>query len=109
MKLDKKSLTQFANDQRSAFEAKLKELVEIPSVSSDPAHADDVRRCADAAASTIRQFGGEAEILKTSGFPLVHGRFKGDGAKKTVTLYNHLDVQPASRETEPWTTEPFTF
>jgi acetylornithine deacetylase/succinyl-diaminopimelate desuccinylase-like protein len=24
-----------------------------------------------------------------------------------VTLYNHLDVQPASKETEPWETEPF--
>ena len=109
MKLDKKSLTQFTTDQRSAFEAKLKELVEIPSVSSDPEHANDVRRCADAAAETIRQFGGEAEVLKTSGFPLVHGRFRSGGAKKSVTLYNHLDVQPASRETEPWTTEPFTF
>jgi len=25
----------------------------------------------------------------------------------TVTVYNHLDVQPASKETEPWETEPF--
>ena len=26
-----------------------------------------------------------------------------------VTVYNHLDVQPASKETEPWRTEPFRF
>ena len=24
-------------------------------------------------------------------------------------MYNHLDVQPASKETEPWRTEPFVF
>ena len=27
----------------------------------------------------------------------------------TVTVYNHIDVQPASKETEPWDTEPFVF
>jgi len=25
----------------------------------------------------------------------------------TVTVYNHMDVQPASKETEPWDSEPF--
>src|SRR5213076_3181507 len=48
-------------------------------------------------------------ILETPGNPLVHGRFDVGGNAPTVTVYNHLDVQPASRETEPWTTDPFTF
>ena len=39
---------------------------------------------------------------------MVHGRFNSN-AKRTVTIYNHLDVQPASRETEPWKTDPFKF
>ena len=30
-------------------------------------------------------------------------------AHPTVTVYNHLDVQPASKETEPWRSEPFVF
>ena len=107
--MDKKSLLAFADRERSAFESKLQQLVEIPSVSADPAHKNDVRRCADAAAQTIRELGGEARIINTPGHPIVHGKFRSGSAGTTVTLYNHMDVQPASRETEPWDTDPFTF
>ncbi|MGZ7042455.1 MAG: M20/M25/M40 family metallo-hydrolase, partial [Thermoanaerobaculia bacterium] len=108
MNLDKKTLTGFAERERSAFESKLKELVEIPTVSADPDRKGDIRRCAELAVQTVKQFGGEAKILETAGNPLVHGRFDGKHAK-TVTIYNHLDVQPASRDTEPWETDPFVF
>ncbi len=107
--LDRKSLAEFANRERSAFESKLREFVETPSVSADPEHKADVRRCAELAAATIREFGGAPEIFETAGHPIVHGRFSSGKGRKTVTIYNHLDVQPASRETEPWTTQPFTF
>lgn len=106
--MDKKSLTEFTKRERNAFEAKLKQIVEIPTVSADPDRKADINRCADVAAKTIREFGGEATVIETEGNPLVHGRFNGSHAK-TVTVYNHLDVQPASRETEPWNTDPFTF
>jgi acetylornithine deacetylase/succinyl-diaminopimelate desuccinylase-like protein len=106
--LEKKSLTDYAKRERGAFEAKLRELVEIPSVSAEPARAQDMRRAAECAVETIQGFGGEAEIIETGGHPMVHGRFNGKG-KRTVTIYNHLDVQPASRETEPWKTDPFKF
>jgi acetylornithine deacetylase/succinyl-diaminopimelate desuccinylase-like protein len=106
--VDKKSLASFANSQRSAFETRLKDFVEIPSVSADPQRKNDIRRCAELGAKAIRDFGGEAQVLETPGHPIVHGKFRsGDGP--IVTLYNHLDVQPASRETEPWETDPFTF
>jgi acetylornithine deacetylase/succinyl-diaminopimelate desuccinylase-like protein len=109
MKMDKKSLTAFAASERNKFESTLKELVEIPSVSADPGHKTDIRRCADAAAQLIRDFGGEAKVLETSGYPLVHGSFRAGDNLPTVTVYNHLDVQPASRETEPWDSDPFVF
>jgi acetylornithine deacetylase/succinyl-diaminopimelate desuccinylase-like protein len=109
MTLDKKSLSSFAESQRAAFESALREIVEIPSVSAEPAHAADIRRCADRAANLIRQQGGVAEVLETPGNPLVFGRFDVDPDAPTATVYNHLDVQPASRETEPWNTEPFQF
>jgi acetylornithine deacetylase/succinyl-diaminopimelate desuccinylase-like protein len=109
MNLDKKSLFAFANRERAGFENALRELVEIPTVSSEPERAGDIRRAADRAASLIRECGGEAEILETAGNPLVHGTFKGDAGAPSVTIYNHLDVQPASRETEPWTSDPFVF
>ena len=55
--------------------------------------------------STTR--GGTATVVETGGHPLVHGRLhRGDGLP-TVTVYNHLDVQPA--DGPDWTTEPFAF
>jgi acetylornithine deacetylase/succinyl-diaminopimelate desuccinylase-like protein len=109
MTVDKKELTRWTARERVRFEDALKQLVEIPSVSSDPRHDKDVRRCADAAAQMIRDFGGDAKILKTAGHPMIHGRFKSSSKAPTLTIYNHMDVQPASKETEPWNTEPFVF
>ncbi|HWW61522.1 MAG TPA: M20/M25/M40 family metallo-hydrolase [Thermoanaerobaculia bacterium] len=109
MKIDKKELSRWAANERDSFESTLKNLVEIPSVSADPSRLGDIRRCAEEAVSLIRSFGGEARLLETDGNPLVHGRFDAGRDFPTVTIYNHLDVQPASRETEPWNTDPFAF
>ena len=109
MNLDKKSLTAYAQSERAHFEATLKEFVEIPTVSADPERKGDIDRLAQRAAQLVRDFGGNAEVLETAGNPIVHGRFAGDAGAPSVTVYNHLDVQPASRETEPWNTDPFVF
>jgi acetylornithine deacetylase/succinyl-diaminopimelate desuccinylase-like protein len=109
MNIDKKSLTAWAKSERDRFESTLKQFVEIPSVSADPAHEKDIRACADAAAQLIRDFGGEAKILETDGHPMIHGKFTTSAKAPTLTVYNHMDVQPASKETEPWNTDPFVF
>jgi acetylornithine deacetylase/succinyl-diaminopimelate desuccinylase-like protein len=109
MSVEKKSLVAFANRERTRFEDTLREFVEIPSVSADPERAGDIRRCAELAVAKIVEFGGKATILKTAGNPIVHGRFETGRKLPTVTVYNHLDVQPASRETEPWNSDPFVF
>src|SRR5512141_707491 len=107
--LSKDALTKYAQENREGFEALLKEFVEIPTVSVDATKKDAVSELAHKAAETIHRFGGEAEIIATPGNPLVHGRWGNDPSRPSVTLYNHLDVQPASKETEPWETEPFVF
>ena len=99
----------FATRERENFERDLAQFVEIPTVSADSARKPDIERLASVAADRVRQLGGEATIIATAGNPLVHGRFRSDGAARSVTVYNHLDVQPASRETEPWDSEPFVF
>ena len=105
--LTREALSQFAKESRWDFEMELKALVEIPSISADPAHQGDVRRVAEAARSLFERHGGRAEILETSGNPLIHGWFGEDPSLPTITVYNHLDVQPAN---EPeWTADPFTF
>ena len=107
--MNKSELQNFARNERDRFERALKQFVEVPTVSSDPERQRDIRRCAELAAQTIRDFGGEPKILETAGYPIVHGRFDTQSGAPSVTVYNHLDVQPASRETEPWDSDPFTF
>ena len=45
------------------------------------------------------------DTIDTGGFPMVVGRFFQDASFPTVTVYNHLDVQPA--DGEGWHTPPF--
>ncbi len=104
----KKDLLDHAASERRRFEETLREIVEIPSVSPDPRHRDDCRRVADYAASLIQGMGGEARVIPTRGNPIVDGTFHRDPSYPTVTIYNHLDVQPADRD-EGWKTEPFRF
>ena len=86
MNLDKKSLSKYAASQRQPFEKTLKDFVEVPTVSSEPERLPEIRRMAELAAKTIRDFGGEATILETDGNPLVHGRFDVDGNAPTVIV-----------------------
>ncbi|MEO8056334.1 MAG: M20/M25/M40 family metallo-hydrolase, partial [Acidobacteriota bacterium] len=108
-KLTKEALTAFAAQNRDRFESLLKDFVERPTVSVDPSRKPAIAECVTLACETIKAFGGVAEVLTTSGHPIVHGVFGSDPARPTVTVYNHLDVQPASKQTEPWETEPFVF
>ena len=109
MNMDKASLNAFAKSERDRFEQTFERFVQIPSVSSDPDRQRDIRRCAELAAQTIRDFGGEPKIIETDGNPIIHGKFDSQIGAPKVTVYNHLDVQPASRDTEPWDSDPFTF
>src|SRR4029453_16640892 len=85
------TLRPFTRDVRRRWEDALATLVELPSVSVEPARAGDVRRTAETAAKLVRALGGEATVVPTDGHPLVHGRFRRDGRLPTVTVYNHLD------------------
>lgn len=110
MPLERKALEQLAARERAAFEELLGSFVEVPSVSADPDRRQDLERVAELGAETIRRFGGSADIHRVKdGAPVVLGRFDSRPGDPTVTVYNHLDVQPASKETEPWRTEPFVF
>lgn len=110
MAFTKAALKDYAQGQRERFERLLKDFVEIPTVSADPAHKPDLERCAELALETIRGYGGKAEIHRSPDAPpVVLGSFEASKNAPTITIYNHLDVVPASAETEPWRTPPFTF
>jgi acetylornithine deacetylase/succinyl-diaminopimelate desuccinylase-like protein len=108
-KLSKEALRAFAEKNRARFESLLGDFVERPTVSVDPTKKPAIADCVALACDTIKAFGGVPAVLETGGHPIVHGVFGTDASRPTVTVYNHLDVQPASKETEPWETEPFVF
>ena len=110
MALALKDLQAFAKKERAAFESLLAQFVEVPSISAEPERKRDLERVAELGADTLRRFGAKAELYRVpGGSPVVLGSFDAGPGRPTVTVYNHLDVQPASKETEPWRSEPFQF
>jgi acetylornithine deacetylase/succinyl-diaminopimelate desuccinylase-like protein len=100
-------LETYVVEHRAQFEDLLGKMVEIPSISMDPAKGNDIRRMADLAARMLAGMGAESRIVETGGYPIVSGGWTGGERYPTVTIYNHLDVQPAQ---EPeWQQEPFAF
>jgi acetylornithine deacetylase/succinyl-diaminopimelate desuccinylase-like protein len=100
-----KDISTYVKDCRTKFEQHLKELVDIPSVSADPAHKKDMILCAEHAVKLIKEMGGTAEIVKTQGNPVIVGELLSGKGHPTVSIYNHLDVQPA--DPAEWRSEPF--
>ncbi|HEY7575166.1 MAG TPA: M20/M25/M40 family metallo-hydrolase [Thermoanaerobaculia bacterium] len=103
----REDLKSYAASKRAEFEQTLERLVEIPTVSVEPNRKQEVRRGADLAVSLLESFGAKADLHETDGHPIVHGRFHRGDDLPTVTVYNHLDVQPA--EGDDWRTPPFDF
>jgi acetylornithine deacetylase/succinyl-diaminopimelate desuccinylase-like protein len=104
-KLAREEIDRWIGTIREEFQTRLAEWVAIPSISMDPSRASDIRRQVDVAAAAFRAWGAEVEVIETSGNPVLHARFDVGPGCPTVTIYNHLDVQPA---TEPeWRTDPF--
>jgi acetylornithine deacetylase/succinyl-diaminopimelate desuccinylase-like protein len=104
---DTAALRRRITDLRGEFEERLAALIEIPTVSMDPARRSEMDACAALACRTLRDIGARADVIETGGFPMVVGRVVGDPSWPTVTIYNHLDVQPA--DAAEWKTPPFTF
>ena len=82
----------------------LAELLAIPSVSADAAHAADVARAAEWIAAKVRELGGEADVREQG--RLVVGEIAGPSEAPTVLVYGHYDVQPPD-PLELWESDPF--
>ncbi len=114
----------FAKDNGDRFVEELKALLRIPSISTDPGRAEDVRKAAQFVADELTRIGMEhVRLIETSteakgdkperkGHPLVyadwlHAAPAADGKPKpTVLCYGHYDVQPAEPLDE-WKSPPF--
>ncbi|MFA7238119.1 MAG: M20/M25/M40 family metallo-hydrolase [Phycisphaeraceae bacterium] len=123
------------HEQRQPAIDRLCDWLRIPSVSTDPAFAPDVRRAAQWAADRLRECGLDVKIVPTKGHPVVmaktkgrrdegtKGRSEGNGSASppsslrpsvptslssppSLLFYGHYDVQPPD-PIDLWTTPPF--
>ena len=83
----------------------LKDLLSIPTVSTDPSYAPDMQRGADWCANRLRQIGFDATVHGTGKHPIVTAE-AGPTDGPTVLYYGHYDVQPAD-PLELWSSPPF--
>lgn len=104
------------DNNADAFIDRLAKAVAIPSVSADPAHRKDVFTMAKYLEDQMKSLSIDVEsrdnpLGKQGGTdmdlpPILLGSYGSDPSKKTVLVYGHYDVQPASKE-DGWGTEPF--
>jgi acetylornithine deacetylase/succinyl-diaminopimelate desuccinylase-like protein len=100
-------LRQRVADVLPGVRADLEDLVRIPSVSADPARAEDVRRSAAAVAALLEAEGLETRVVSADGgAPAVIASRPAPAGAPTVLLYAHHDVQPEGDHAD-WATPPW--
>jgi len=99
---------EYATAHKDDFLNCLKEIIHIPSVSTDSSHKADMERAAQWMADQLNTIGMQkVEIFPTPGHPIVYGEClcSPDGAP-TVLIYGHYDVQPPD-PLDKWISPPF--
>jgi acetylornithine deacetylase/succinyl-diaminopimelate desuccinylase-like protein len=86
--------------------AELFDLLRIPSVSTLPERAADVRRAAEWVRAACERAGLRASLHETAGHPIVFAESDPRPGLPTVLAYGHYDVQPAD-PLDLWKTGPF--
>ncbi len=99
---------EYAAAHRDDFLNSLKEIIRIPSVSTDPNHKQDIEIAARWLADQLLAIGMQnVEILRTPGHPVVFAECRCKNPKApTVLIYGHYDVQPPD-PLDKWLSPPF--
>jgi acetylornithine deacetylase/succinyl-diaminopimelate desuccinylase-like protein len=96
----------YARSNRGRFLEELKTFLRFPSVSAQPSHAADVKRCAQWLAEHLRKVGLTVKIVPTARHPLVVASWLKAAGRPTILIYGHYDVQPPEPLQE-WRSPPF--
>jgi acetylornithine deacetylase/succinyl-diaminopimelate desuccinylase-like protein len=98
---------QYISQHKDRFLEELIEFLRIPSVSAQPAHKQDVLRAAEFVKNQLLNAGADkAEVMTTSGHPIVYAERMVDDSLPTVLVYGHYDVQPSDPD-ELWHSPAF--
>ena len=86
---------------------RLKALLRLPSVSTDPAYADGMKATRDFLMARLREAGlSDVRLLDGGGQPAVTAAWNGAPGRPTLMIYSHYDVQPPD-PLDLWKTPPF--
>lgn len=97
----------FIDENLDRYRSELYEFLRIPSISAKSEHDGETQLAAEWLRDRMGEAGLHAEILDTSGHPIVLGEWRGAGPEApTVLIYGHYDVQPPE-PLELWTSPPF--
>ncbi len=89
--------------EKNEFLDKYREFVRIPSIS---ASGKSIQETASYLKDLMHSMDLNPDIMATEGNPVVYGEFDA-GARETLLVYNHFDVQPVDPVGE-WEADPFS-
>lgn len=97
----------YLETNQAEFTARLLDFLRIPSISSLPEHAHDVRVAGEWVMAQLRNAGMEhVEMMETGGHPVVYADWLHAPGKPTVMIYGHFDTQPVD-PLDLWDSPPF--
>ncbi|GAA5850361.1 hypothetical protein JCM8547_001846 [Rhodosporidiobolus lusitaniae] len=106
----------YINENQDKLIQRLREAVEIPSVSGDASYREHVYRMGAWLQEELKKLGAEVRAVPLGKHtldgqeielpPVLLGNFGSDPKKKTILVYGHYDVQPALLS-DGWKYEPF--
>ena len=99
----------YAQDHKEQSLEKMKDIISIPSISTDPERKEDIKKAAEWLKKELLELGmPRVEIFPTPRHPIVYAEnlTAGENAP-TVLIYGHYDVQPTDPIDE-WNSDPFT-
>ncbi|WP_340075153.1 dipeptidase [Leptobacterium sp. I13] len=101
------NISSYLQEHKDRFINELIELLKFPSVSADPAYAQDVINTAEMVKDALEKAGCDlVEICETPGYPIVYGEKIINKSLPTILVYGHYDVQPPD-PLNLWDSKPF--
>jgi acetylornithine deacetylase/succinyl-diaminopimelate desuccinylase-like protein len=105
--LDPHRALEYARTRRATFVSELKDFLRFPTVSSQPEHANDLKKCAHWLANHLRHIGlDRVRVIPTRANPIVYASWLRAPVRPTLIIYGHYDVLPGEPLRE-WRTPPF--
>ncbi len=101
------SVKQYIEENKQRFLDELFGLIRIPSVSSEEKHKPDMFAAAEYWKRLLLEAGADkAEVMPTTGNPVVYGEKTVGAGLPTVLVYGHYDVMPVD-PVDLWKSRPF--